>query len=93
MAVDLKVKDGQTPATSIFIIAEGKDMEELTNAATRQRVINFARSNGLPMASGLGNIPSPYPIDEEGKCDEDLILGRRPFARFQAEYTVNAGLH
>lgn len=87
--VELKIKPGQNPVTSITIIAEGKDPEELVNAATRQRVIMFARANGLPAASGLGNIPSPYPVDEEGKCDEDLILGKRPFAKHQVEYVAN----
>lgn len=92
MAVELKIKENQNPVTSIVIVAEGKDPEELVNANTRQRVITFARANGLPAASGLGNIPSPYPIDEAGKCDEDLILGKRPFAKFQAEFTVNASI-
>jgi len=89
MSVELRVKPNQTPLTSIVIVGESKDPEELTNAATRQRVIAFARANGLPAASGLGNFPSPYPVDAEGKCDEDLILGKRPFDKFQAEFTVN----
>jgi hypothetical protein len=89
MSVELKIKPGQNPLTSIVIVGESADPEELTKAATRQRVIAFARANGLPAASGLGNFPSPYPVDEKGVCDEDLILGRRPFAKFQTEYTVN----
>jgi len=92
MSIALKVKEGQNPITSITIVAEGSGPEELTSADTRQRVITFARANGLPSASGLGGIPSPYPVDEAGKCDEDLILGKRPFAKFQAEYTVNASI-
>lgn len=92
MAVELKVKEGQTPVTSITIIGEGDNPEELVSAATRTRVLAFARANGLPTSSGLGNIVSPYPVDENGKCDEALILGQRKFAKFQVEYVVNAGL-
>lgn len=92
MAVELKIKEGQNPVTSITILAEGGNPEELVSANTRQQVIMFARANGLPTASGLGGIPSPYPVDAEGKCDEDLILGKRAFAKFQAEYTVNASI-
>ena len=90
MSVEFKVKPGQTPVSTLMVFAESTNIEELTNAQTRSAVVVFARNHGLPDALGIGGIPSPYPIDQEGKCDEDLIRGRRPFAKFQAEYTVNA---
>lgn len=81
----------QLGTTQLNIIVEGDKPEELTTMETRQKVMQYARSLGFP-ASGQGNIPSPYPIDEDGKTDDDLILGKRPMKCWQVEYLISAGL-
>ena len=81
----------QLGTTQINIIVEGDKPEELTTMDTRQKVMQFARALGFP-ASGQGNTPSPYPIDDAGKTDEDLVLGKRPMKCWQVEYLISAGL-
>lgn len=95
MSLHLSVKEGQQVQNSIVI--HGKldkgDTPELFNTITsRNAVIAFARANGLPTASGLGDFARPFPTDAEGNYDEDLMTGKRKFDHFEAEYTVNAGL-
>jgi hypothetical protein len=86
------VQKPNTPATtSMIILVNGDKPEELGSIATRNEVIKFARAKGFPV-SGLGNIPSPYPIDEDGECTEDVFLGRKPIKGWQAEYTANMGI-
>lgn len=92
MLLSMYPKDGQTPVNTITIVVNADSPEDFGTIMTRNKVLAFARQNGLPTASGLGNIPAHYPVDENGICDEDLMLARRPFKHFQAEYTVNAGL-
>jgi hypothetical protein len=92
MAVEYKVKPDQgNIVNSLKVLAESDNIEELTTPTVRQAVINFARANGLPNASGLSDVPSPYPIDKDGICDMDVALGKRPYVKFQAEYIINAG--
>lgn len=88
----MRIKEGQTPINSIVIVVEASSPEDFSSIAVRNQVLAFARSHGLPTASGLGGIPNSYPVDDKGEVDEDLILGKRPFKCFQAEYTVNAGI-
>lgn len=83
--------DKQLGTTQLNIIVEGDKPEELTTMDTRQKVMQYARALGFP-ASGQGNVPSPYPIDDKGETDDALILGKRPMKCWQAEYVINAGL-
>lgn len=88
----MKTKDDkQLGTTQLNIIIEGDKPEELTTMEARNKVMQFARALGFP-ASGLGSVPSPYPVDEDGKTDDELVLGKRPMKCWQAEYLVNAGL-
>jgi hypothetical protein len=88
---DIRQKEGTPAATSLVVLVEGDRPEELSTIETRNKVLQYARSIGFP-ASGLGGVPSPYPIDEDGECDEDVVLGKKPIKCWQAEYVVNAGL-
>jgi hypothetical protein len=90
--VELSVKPGQVPTTSIVIVAKGPSLESLTTIDVRNRVLAFARVNGLPSASGLDRVPPAYPVDETGECSEDVLFGRKKLDHFEAEYTVNVGL-
>lgn len=92
MAVKIDPKRNQTSGTtSMTVIAEAPHAHELTTAETRNAVMQFARAAGFP-ARGLGGVPNPYPVDEEGKTDDELILGKRPIKHWEAAYQVNSGL-
>lgn len=92
MITAIRAKDeSQIGTTQLTVLVDGDLPEELTSIKMRQQVMQFARSLGFP-ASGLGTVPSPYPVDAEGKTDDELVLGKRPMTGWQAEYTVNAGL-
>jgi hypothetical protein len=92
MVKSMRVKPGQNPVNSIIIVVDSDNPEDFGSIAVRNKVLIFARQNGLPDAKGLGGIPTHYPVDSEGKTDEDLILGKRKFSHHQAEYVVNAGM-
>ena len=77
--------------TAMTVVVEGDQAAELTSLNVRNEVLKFARSAGFP-ARGLGGIPNPYPVDQEGKTDDDLILGRRPIDHWEAVYAVSSGL-
>lgn len=92
MITAIRAKDqNQVGTTQLNILVEADQPGELTTMETRQKVMQFARALGFP-ASGQGNTPSPYPIDDEGKTDDELVLGKRPLKGWQVEYVINAGL-
>ena len=92
MAVTIRKKDPEkTPHTTLELLVESKDQTELTTAETRAKVLAYARGCGFN-AGGLNSLPSPYPIDEDGKCDDDLVLGKRSIKCWQAEYVVQMGI-
>lgn len=87
----LRKENQASGTTSMTVIAEAPAAHELTTAEARNTVMQYARAAGFP-ARGLGGIPSPYPVDQEGKTDDDLILGKRPIKHWEAAYQVNSGL-
>ena len=92
MAITIRKKDEEkVPHTALELFVEGDNPEELTTADTRLKVLAFARGTGFN-ASGLNGTPNPYPIDADGVCDGDLVLGKRPIKCWQAEYVVQAGI-
>jgi hypothetical protein len=76
---------------SMKVVVEGTDPAELTNRQTRDAVLVFARRSGFP-ARGISSLPQTYPVDADGKTDEDVILGKRPLAAHRADYTLSAGI-
>jgi hypothetical protein len=89
-----KIDEKRSPVgegISMAVVAVADQADELTGVNARNAAMQYARSVGFP-ARGLGGIPSPYPVDKEGKTDDDLILGRRPIDHWEAVYQVNSGL-
>ena len=77
----------------VLVTGDLSSYEELGSIAVRQEVIQFARAHGLSSASGLGNIgSSPYPVNKDGECTEELMAAKEPPFGFEVEYTVNASI-
>jgi hypothetical protein len=90
MIKSMRVKDGQQIVNSMKVLVDATSPEDFGTMDTRQKVLIFARQNGLPMASGLDVTPGSYPVDEEGNTSEDIMTAKKKFSHFQAEYTVNS---
>lgn len=73
-------------------VVEGNDIEEIMAAATSNLVIQKAAEKGLNRP-GVSNASGPYPVDAEGKTDDDLLLGKRgPVTGYRRDFVVLAGL-
>lgn len=74
-----------------FVVAGG-NIEELLDASTSQLVVKKAAELGLNRP-GVSNMGGPYPVDAEGKTDDDLLLGRRgPVAGYRRDFIVLASI-
>jgi hypothetical protein len=85
------IANGPTQMTVVVETKPPSTPDILTTPETRNFVLTAARARGFP-AKGLGGIPSPYPIDDKGETDDDLVLGRRPLVAWRADYQVSAGI-
>jgi hypothetical protein len=73
-------------------VVEGDNIEEIMAASTSNLVIQKAAEKGLNRP-GVSNASGPYPVDSEGKTDDELLLGKRgPVAAYRRDFVVLAGL-
>ena len=73
-------------------VVEGSNIENLMAAATSNLVLQKAAEKGLNRP-GVSNAGGPYPVDAEGKCDDELLMGKRgPVAGYRRDFVVLAGL-
>jgi hypothetical protein len=74
-----------------FTVA-GKGIEELMAAATSNMVLQKAAELGLNRP-GVSNASGPYPVDADGKTDDDLLLGKRgPVMGYRRDFVILASL-
>lgn len=80
-----------TTGRADFVVA-GNNIEELLDASTAHVVVKRAAELGLNKP-GVSNMGGPYPVDSDGKTDDDLLLGKRgPVAGYRRDFTVLASL-
>jgi hypothetical protein len=72
-------------------VVSGNDIEELLTAATSNMVIQKAAEAGLHRP-GVSTATGPYPVDENGKTDDDLLMGKRPVAGYRRDFVILASL-
>lgn len=71
---------------------QGNDIEELMSAATSNAVLQKAAEIGLHRP-GVSNAGGPYPVDADGKTDDELLLGKRgPVASYRRDFVVLASI-
>ena len=74
-----------------YVVA-GSTPQELLDAATSNMVLQKAATDGLHRP-GVSNASGPYPVDAEGKTDDDLLLGRRgPVAGYRRDFVILGGI-
>ena len=73
-------------------VVTSKSIEELLAASTSNMVLQKAASAGLNRP-GVSNASGPYPVDAEGKTDDQLLLGKRgPVVGYRRDFVVLASI-
>lgn len=72
------------------IVLEGDQIEELSSLSAREAAVKQAGVLFGMGAPGVSNQSGPYPVDAEGKTDDDVILGKRPVAAYRQDYTIRS---
>ena len=73
-------------------VVEGNNIEELLAAATSNIVLKKAAEAGLNRP-GVSNASGPYPVDENGKTDDELMMGKRgPVTGYRRDFVVLASI-
>lgn len=72
-------------------IVSGNDIEELLAASTSNLVLQKAAAAGLNRP-GVSTATGPYPVDADGKTDDELLMGKRPVAGYRRDFVVLASL-
>lgn len=73
-------------------VVQGNGIEELLDASTSNLVVKKAAELGFNRP-GVSNAGGPYPVDAEGKTDDELLMGKRgPIAGYRRDFTVLASL-
>lgn len=73
------------------IVVQADSQEEVMSPTARQEAIKTAAALGLSRPGLSGNDTS-YPVDADGRSDDDVMMGRRPTAAYRCDYRVTAGL-
>ena len=69
-------------------VVEGKTIDELLESATSNLVVQKAAALGFHRP-GVSNAGGPYPVDENGNTDDDLLMGKRgPVAGYRRDFIV-----
>jgi hypothetical protein len=73
-------------------VVSGNGIEELLSASTANMVLQKAAEAGLNRP-GVSNAGGPYPVDENGKTDDELMMGKRgPVAGYRRDFVILASL-
>lgn len=74
------------------LVLAGKSVAELMDASTANLALQKAAELGLHRP-GVSNASGPYPVDENGKTDDDLLLGRRgPITGYRRDFVILASI-
>ena len=90
----ISILDDSTKVTNgrAELVVAGNDIEELMSAATANTVLQKAAAIGLNRP-GVSNAGGPYPVDADGKCDDELLMGKRgPVTGYRRDFVVLAAL-
>lgn len=75
---------------SDFVVS-GNDIEELLSASTANLVLQKAAEAGMHRP-GVSSASGPYPVDADGKTDDELLMGKRPVAGYRRDFVVLASI-
>lgn len=72
-------------------VVSGNDIEELLSASTSNMVLQKAAEAGMHRP-GVSSASGPYPVDADGKTDDELLMGKRPVAGYRRDFVVLASI-
>jgi len=76
----------------VELTVEGDGIEALFDVSVSHLVISKAAETGL-YRPGISNAGGVYPVDADGKTDDDLMLGKRGAAsKYRRDFVVLAGI-
>ena len=73
------------------ITVQAATQELVLSPEGRTAALQHAVAQGLSRP-GISSHGGAYPIDAEGRHDEDVMMGRRPTVGYRCDYRVTAGL-
>lgn len=74
------------------IVVASPDIDALLSAATANMVLQKAAEAGLNRP-GVSNVSGPYPVDADGKTDDELLMGKRgPVVGYRRDFIVLASI-
>jgi len=80
-----------SPSRAEFVV-EAKTIAELMDSTSANLVVQKAAEFGLNRP-GVSNAGGPYPVDDAGKTDDDLLLGKRgPISGYRRDFVVLASI-
>lgn len=90
---ETRVIECKTDGAKGFVVIEGPTQESVVNAAAKQLVINAASASGVSRA-GLSNLPAPYPVNDKGETNDDVIFCRngQKVVGYRCKYDVMGAL-
>lgn len=73
-------------------VVSGNNIEELLSANTSNLVLQKAAAEGMHRP-GVSSASGPYPVDAEGRTDDELLMGKRgPVAAYRRDFVVLASI-
>lgn len=70
----------------------GTNIEELLASSTADMAVKKAAEHGLNRP-GVSSSSGPYPVDADGKTDDDLLLGKRgPVVGYRRDFVILASI-
>jgi hypothetical protein len=73
-------------------VVSGNGIEELLSSATANTVLQKAAELGLNRP-GVSSASGPYPVDADGKTDDELMMGKRgPVAGYRRDFVILASI-
>ena len=73
-------------------VVHGDNINELLESTTANLVVQKAAELGFHRP-GVSNAGGPYPVDADGKTDDELLMGKRgPVAGYRRDFVVLSSL-
>jgi hypothetical protein len=74
------------------IVVSANGIEELLSSATAELALQKAAASGLNRP-GVSSMSGPYPVDADGKTDDELLMGKRgPVVGYRRDFVILASL-
>lgn len=75
-----------------LVVLESEDRQELMAPAARSLAVRTAEQAGISRAGIAEPASNAYPVDEEGRSSEQVIMGQVPVHRYRRDLTCRRGL-